>query len=1139
MLLGWVGYASAVGPQEPVDLALREPNGAPWPPSSKQGWTPWPTYGDVGESHDGRTIFDVNATGINMAIVCTAQGAHTMFGLSTDPCNTDPICNSWVRAEMDLGSPDSDGHLVLWGEGLLAGDYRLLTYHNRTDLAGPNNPVMPKVFVETYCAANNQARYGRDSIDNVSAPLDDDCLGVIPTANDVDVAIGQQTSDANLVPSVVEFFIAEDSTPVHIVYEAPPVAAAVMNAFVIQFPVPPCCLPPPHPLPGARGVALDVELSWSAGPYAAHCDVYFGTDFNDVNDASTSQTLGVYMGRQPANDTKYDPCGLLEFSRTYYWRIDHVNDACAPYLWNGDLWSFRTQGLIIDPNLLLWYKFDETDGNVAADSSGYENHGVIDGQTNWDPNDGRFDWCLVFDDDTAVIVPTDVLSNIGDEITIAVWLKEAYRSNSDNWVYDAGDGDFRVQAAVVEEATSHVLWRAGNDTNDVLRWDLDGIDPSTLEDWHHWAFIKDQNQDRMRIYFDGLLVAAKDAVDTTLVNVRNAPFKVGAVTYQDNDFVGKMDDFRVLDIALAPWPPWPPPPITCAWYPRPYNGQTDVQPDVNLTWRPGDYTVEHHVFLGTSWDDVNGMTDPCAVKSLGDETYDPGPLELDTTYYWRVDQVNEPNVYRCHIWQFTTANHIVVDDFESYDRQSDKIYDTWLDGGWNWTGSFVDLGKIPISPAHGGEQSMLYIYDNTVKWDLYHYWSEAELPFDSPQDWTDAGVKVLTLYFYGHPDNDTNATEELYVALGGSYAEVTYSQAGGDMNDLKRQEWAEWNIRISDFSGVDPCAVTSLFIGFGDRDNTDAVGGLGIVYFDDIRLYPPRCVPQLAKPLADFTDDCVVDNKDLRIMAQQWLRTDWCGPPPPPPDPPVGWWRLDEGSGNMAADSSANNNHGSIEGTYWWILGRIGPHALAFDEGKVQVPDDGNTPELRPADQISASAWINYSETHDHSARVVVKGLDTDDRENFGLQVTEGDELSWFLRDANSTLHSAESLEEIWHDEWVHIAGTYDGNTMECYINGWLSNANAIGAVTLLQDSNALAIGDAVDVYRAFIGKVDDVRVYDYGLSGPEVAYLATEGTGYVLLTSQVNLYDEEPSCWKVISFKDYSVLASMWLEQKLWPAQD
>lgn len=215
-------------------------------------------------------------------------------------------------------------------------------------------------------------------------------------------------------------------------------------------------------------------------------------------------------------------------------------------------------------------------------------------------------------------------------------------------------------------------------------------------------------------------------------------------------------------------------------------------------------------------------------------------------------------------------SYVVIDDFESYDTNTNLIYDTWREAKWNWSGSYIDLAGPPFDPAHDSEQSMFYMYDNSIKWDYDHYWSEVELPFVGTHDFTENGAEILRMYFYGDAGNPVADTERLYVGLGGSYAEVKYGDNGEDMNDLKLAEWTEWNIALSDFAGVDLSAVTALFIGFGDRDNTSEVGGFGFVFLDDIRLYPPKCVPEFG-PVADLYADGHVNLNDFAILAYYWL----------------------------------------------------------------------------------------------------------------------------------------------------------------------------------------------------------------------------------------------------------------------------
>jgi hypothetical protein len=97
------------------------------------------------------------------------------------------------------------------------------------------------------------------------------------------------------------------------------------------------------------------------------------------------------------------------------------------------------------------------------------------------------------------------------------------------------------------------------------------------------------------------------------------------------------------------------------------------------------------------------------------------------------------------------------------------------------------------------------------------------------------------------------------------------------------------------------------------------------------------------------------------------------------------------------------------------------------------------------------------------------------------------------------------------HSEWIHAAGTYDGNAVKCYINGEVvdvcDTSNAIEYLSQ-EDTSGLAIGNRSDATnRPFRGTIDDVRVYNYGLSAAEVGYLASDGTGMVSVQSVANLW--------------------------------
>ncbi len=101
----------------------------------------------------------------------------------------------------------------------------------------------------------------------------------------------------------------------------------------------------PNPDDKSENVPTDTVLGWVPGNYAADVnahDIYFGTNFDDVNDANIGfDPAGVYQGSQNKDSNSFDPCGL-DCGRAYYWRVDEVNDN-DPCIWPGDVWSFMVR----------------------------------------------------------------------------------------------------------------------------------------------------------------------------------------------------------------------------------------------------------------------------------------------------------------------------------------------------------------------------------------------------------------------------------------------------------------------------------------------------------------------------------------------------------------------------------------------------------------------------------------------------------------------------------------------------------------------------------------------------------------------------------------------------------------------------
>jgi hypothetical protein len=96
------------------------------------------------------------------------------------------------------------------------------------------------------------------------------------------------------------------------------------------------------------------------------------------------------------------------------------------------------------------------------------------------------------------------------------------------------------------------------------------------------------------------------------------------------------------------------PPKT-AYSPIPADGAELIPVDVTLTWIAGLGAKLHYIILGEDYDVVNNAV---AGTPSGTTNYNPGPLELAKTYYWRVDESDGFETYKGEVWSFTTEGAV-------------------------------------------------------------------------------------------------------------------------------------------------------------------------------------------------------------------------------------------------------------------------------------------------------------------------------------------------------------------------------------------------------------------------------------------------------------------------------------------------
>ena len=438
----------------------------------------------------------------------------------------------------------------------------------------------------------------------------------------------------------------------------------------------------PAPGNGAKSVDVNTVLSWTGSGDAESFDIYLGTSAQTVEDADTAS--GEFMANQLADVNSFDPAGL-DAGTVYYWRVDEVN---GTDIVKGQVWNFETLGNV-DASLIGWWTFDEALGNTAYDSSGNDNTGTIAGSPVRE--EGVFGNAAVFFGTNEYMGTDDESAfDISGNITLSAWVKVSQLDNASMYIISKSGSYY-----IYKDLNSGVLTFLCQGTGRPVVGTVNIVDGK----WHHIVGVYDGV--KKYIYVDGKL--DKSMNSSGVVTTNNNPLHVGNdAVWPGNEYNGSIDDVRIYNRALSAAE------VTAmsdvvfagAHFPVPTDEAKYVQLNSGLSFAAGSYATSHDIYFGTDYDQVagDGTSGDTFQGNQSGLTFNPGTLEVETTYYWRVDELNGGNVVTGDVWSFTTTdiepdpslvgrwNFDEGKDFTAYDSSGHGHEGLlWGDPQWNIT----------------------------------------------------------------------------------------------------------------------------------------------------------------------------------------------------------------------------------------------------------------------------------------------------------------------------------------------------------------------------------------------------------------------------------------------------------------------
>jgi hypothetical protein len=439
--------------------------------------------------------------------------------------------------------------------------------------------------------------------------------------------------------------------------------------------------------------------------------------------------------------------------------------------------------------LVGYWRFDEGSGTIAYDSSSNGLDGTFEGDPAWVA--GKIGFALELDGDDWVNFGTPPELVLTGPISITCWVNPAALVGEGGFVGLDTGYSFKAHGTGVRFTTPGILdHSSANITLEIGTWQ------------HVAATFQPGQNGGLIFYYNGV---ETERMTSSAINAGTGPFRIGNNQWSET-FNGMIDEVRIYNhilteseilAAMEGGKGYP-----YALGPTPEDGALHADTWVSLSWKAGDFAVSHDVYMGDNFNDVNDGTGDTFrgnqattyfVAGFPGFTY-PDGLVPGTTYYWRIDEVNDadPNSpWKGNVWSFTIPPKKAYDPVPSDGSKFLAADATTL----SWTAGFgaklhiVYFGDDfdTVANATGGTQQSAANYttgplefNKTYYWrvdefeaptihtgDVWSFSTRPEIPITDPNlvGWwkLDEGMGNIVLDWSGHDNHGTLANGPIWV----------------------------------------------------------------------------------------------------------------------------------------------------------------------------------------------------------------------------------------------------------------------------------------------------------------------------------------------------------------------------------------